>query len=369
MNTTPNSSNGTQSRRVNDRETLPHADLSLPSHPDDARDDVRQPDEPAQWLSVGDRRLMPRSFELSDKERKRLHLFARTIALGDDAVARIRAIGQTLFNATHSPAEKELQAKIVAHQRHLERVGSERAALERERCKISPTVEEEQDKPVMPDRFTVKWWLFWGLSVAALLSASAGVSQIVSVALPQIQSVFRALVIAITWPLLAIALKHAVQRMSGRTRQVTQWSMGFVGVAGAALWLWGLRESYTGGTNFREIADTGMVSLTNSKQFVGQLLAELAICFACINAMAGLLTWLRTVVLNDNYRRVVDRIADLDREVEALLLRRAESEGHLSALSASREALVEEGLAVLRVRQQREQLLRENQDLLRLLTP
>ena len=95
--------------------------------------------------------------------------------------------------------------------------------------------------------------------------------------------------------------------------------------------------------------------------FVGQLMCEAAVGFACLSGMFAVLNYPHTVVPNENRQRISNRLARVNKDLADALNELAKAEGNLAELQGSRESFIAEGLAIVALRRQDAALMAELQ--------
>jgi hypothetical protein len=267
-----------------------------------------------------------------------------------DSESAIRTIGYHKFNSVWGAEEKKFEHESAAGRREVQRLAADAARLENEISDIPATVVQEPAEARLPSPRSLKFWAFLLCAIFFCISGAGAVANIVTTLLPFTQSVWLALMVSGVWVMLSVALKIAAGALQGAQRKILHWSIAIVGLVGAIIWLVGLVVTYAGDINLNDLGTGGLLVRSKALPFVGQLLAELAVGFACLSGMFAVLNHPRTIVPNENRRRISDKLARVNKELGEALGEVAKADGNLAELHASRESYVAEGLAILRLR-------------------
>jgi hypothetical protein len=241
------------------------------------------------------------------------------------------------------------------------RLSADHAKLESDLERVPATVIQEPPVPKMPAWFSLKWWAWVFCLICFGLSAAGAVSNIVFRLLPDTQAVLPAVAVSVVWVLLSVASKIGIRAVRSPVREILHWSIAGVGLLGAVIWLGGLVASYASEINLNDIATTGVLSQSKSLPFVGQLLAEFAVGFACLSGMLSLVNHPRQTIPNPDRKVLSDYLGELNAATDKILRELANPQGNLNELNASRAAFIAEGVGIIRLRASDAALLAELQ--------
>jgi hypothetical protein len=278
-----------------------------------------------------------------------------------DSESAVRAIGHNKFNSVWGAEEKKFEHESAAGRREVQRLVADAACLENEISDIPATVVQEPVEARLPSPRSLNFWAFLLCAVFFCISGAGAVANIVATLLPFTQSVWLALMVSGVWVMLSVALKIAAGALQGVQRKILHWAIAVVGLIGAIIWLVGLVVTYSGDINLNDLGNGGLLVRSKALPFVGQLLAELAVGFACLSGMFAVLNHPRTIVPNESRRRISDKLARVNKELGEALGEVAKADGNLAELQASRESFIAEGIAILRLRRADAALLAELQ--------
>jgi hypothetical protein len=318
-------------------------------------------DGAGQWQLVPGAKLPPRAFEVHQKERERYHLLARTLPMDKDPLRAVETAGRNIFDATFGAEQRKFENEIAAGQLELTRLAADHARLETDLEHVQATIIQEPPVPQLPPWFTLKWCAWASCLVCFGLSAAGAVSNIVFRLLPDTQALLPAVVVSMVWVLLSVASKIGIRAVRSPVREVLHWTIAGIGLLGAVLWLAGLVVSYASEINLNDVAATGVLSRSKAMPFVGQLLAEFAVGFACLSGMLSLVNHPRHEVPNPDRKVLSDHLAELNTATDSILRELANPQGNLNELNASRDALLAEGTAIISLRAADAALLAELQ--------
>jgi hypothetical protein len=113
--------------------------------------------------------------------------------------------------------------------------------------------------------------------------------------------------------------------------------------------------------NLDNLASFGVLARSKVAPFVGQLLAEFAVGYACLSGLLSLVQHPRQTIPNPDRKVLSDRLAELNEETGKILNQLANPQGNLTELDASRESFVAEGVGIVRLRMEDAALLVEIQ--------
>jgi hypothetical protein len=318
-------------------------------------------DGQSQWQLVPGAKLPPRAFEVHQKERDRYHLLARTLPMDNDPVRAVETAGRNIFDATFGAEQRKFESEIAAGQLEVARLAADNAKLKTDLEHVPATVIQEPPSPELPPYLSLKWCAWASCILCFGLSAAGAVSNIVYRLLPDTQALLPAVIVSVVWVLLSVASKIGIRAVRSPSREVLHWTIAGVGLLGAVLWLAGLVVSYASEINLNEIAATGVLSRSKSMPFVGQLLAEYAVGFACLSGMLSLVNHPRQVIPNPDRKLLSDHLAELNVATDNILRELANPQGNLNELNASRAAFLAEGTAIVSLRSADAALLAELQ--------
>jgi hypothetical protein len=319
---------------------------------------------PAQWLIHPGAKLPPRAFEVPAQERQRYHLIARCLQLESDTIAEVRRIGTTIFNAIYGAMEKRFEREAEAARLEIERITRTKSNLEHELAQTPATITREPPEPKMPHWFSVKWWGIVLLAFFFVASGTGAVANIVTLMLPQTQSVWAALVVAFVWVSFNVALKIGVSQLPRNLSLIANWLIAAVGITGISLWLTGLASIYAAELNLNNLAATGVIAHSRALPFVGQLLAELAVAYGCLSGLLALLSREQPLEVNEAWLKLSAQIAKLNQQHATALGELAKAEGNLIEWKESSAAFIAEGEAIIHLRKEAEALASDNRRLL-----
>ena len=318
----------------------------------------------SQWVLSGiadpKGKIPPTAFNLRPEDKVWYRKVSFAQPMDGDPEAAVRAIGTDKFKSVWGAEEKRFEHEAAAGRREVQRIVSDAAQLENDLTSLPATVVQEPPEPRLPSPRSLRFWTFWILIGFFCLSGAGAVANIITTILPFTQSIWLALMVSFVWVLLSVSLKIAAGALHGRARQVLHWSIAAVGFVGAVLWLSGLVVSYGSGVNLNDLSN-GVLVRSKALPFVGQLLCEAAVGFACLTGMFAVLNYPHTIIPNENRRRISDRLARVNKELADALSELAKAEGNLAELQASCETFVAEGLAIVCLRREDAVLLAEMQ--------
>jgi hypothetical protein len=298
-----------------------------------------------QWVLVPGGKLPPRAFEVHAKERQRFHMLARTLAMDGNPVAAVEIIGRNIFNAIYGAEQRKFEMEISSGQIEVMRLARDHGKLEADLEHVHATIESGPD-PKMPAWFSLKWWAIIFFAICFGLSATGAISNIVCLLLPQTQAFWPAVAISVVWVLLSVGTKIGMSNVRSPLRERLHWAIFAIGICGAAVWLTGLVTGYA-----MEIK-TGSDVLVRSKvaPFVGQLLADFAVGYACLSGVLTQINHLRRTIPNPDRIVLSASLAKLNEETGKVQMELANPEGNLAELHASCECFVAEGVGIIRLR-------------------
>ena len=313
-----------------------------------------------QWLLVPGGKLPPRAFEVHEKERQRFHRLAHTLPLDGNPFAAAENIGENIFDATYGAEQRRFEAEIAAGQLEVMRLSADHGKLEADLEHVHATVESEPE-PQMPARFSLNWWAFVACGLCFCLSAAGAISNIVCRLLPETQSFWPTVAVAVVWVLFAVAAKIGIRAVRSPVREILHWSIAAIGLCGALVWLTGLVTGYAMEINLDNLTSSRVLAPSKVAPFVGQLLAEFAVGYACLSGLLGLVRHPRQTIPNPDRKALSERLAELNGEAGKIQKELANPHGNLAELNASRESFVAEGLGIVRLRMEDAALLGEIQ--------
>lgn len=313
-----------------------------------------------QWVLVPGAKLPPRAFELHPKERQRFHLLARTLPLEGNPIADVENIGRNIFDATYGAEQRRFEAEIAAGQLEVMRLAADHGRLEADLEHVRATVEPEPEAK-MPAWFSLKWWAFLFCALCFCLSAAGAISNIVCRLLPETQAIWPAVAVSVVWVMLAVAAKIGIRAVRSPLREILHWSIFAVGVCGAVVWLIGLVTGYAMEINLDNLASSGVLARSKVAPFVGQLLAEFAVGYACLSGLLSLVQHPRQTIPNPDRKVLSEHLATLNEEAGKIQKELANPNGNLTELNASRDSFVAEGVGIVRLRMEDAALLAELQ--------
>jgi len=313
-----------------------------------------------QWVLIPGGKLPPRAFEVHAKERQRFHLLARALPLEGNPVAEVENIGRNIFDATYGAEQRKFEAEIAVGQLEVLRLATEHGKLETDLEHVRATVEPEPE-PKMPAWLTLKWWAFLFCALCFCLSAAGAISNIVCRLLPETQAIWPAVAVSVVWVLLAVAAKIGIRAVRSPLREILHWGIFAVGLCGAIVWLIGLVTGYAMEINLDNLASSGVLARSKVAPFVGQLLAEFAVGYACLSGLLSLVNHPRQTIPNPDRKVLSEYLAGLNAEAGKIQKELANPQGNLTELNASRESLVAEGVGIVRLRMEDAALLAELQ--------
>jgi hypothetical protein len=313
-----------------------------------------------QWVLVPGGKLPPRAFEVHAKERQRFHMLARTIPLDGNPIVEVVNIGRNIFDATYGAEQRRFEAEFAVGQLEVMRLATDHAKLENDFAHVHATIEPESE-PKMPARFSLKWWAFLFCALCFCLSAAGAISNIVCRLLPETQAIWPAVAMSVVWVMLAVAAKIGLRSIRSPVREILHWGIFAVGLCGALVWLIGLVTGYAMEINLDNLASSGVLARSKAAPFVGQLLAEFAVGYACLSGLLGLVNYPRHTILNPDRKVLSGHLAELNGEAGKIQKEVANPNGNLTELNASRESFVAEGVGIVRLRMEDAALLTEIQ--------
>lgn len=313
-----------------------------------------------QWVMVPGGKLPPRAFEMHEGERKRFYKLAHALPLNDNPMAAAAKHGETFFDATWAAEHAKFTAEIAAGELEVLRLAADRDKLAADLEQVHATVETELE-PQMPARGSLKWWAFGVCGLCFCLSSAGAISNIVCRVLPETQAFWPALAVAVVWVMFAVAAKIAMRAVRSPIREVLHWSIAAVGLGGALLWLAGLVTGYATEINLDNLTSASVLAPSKVAPFVGQLLAEFAVGYACLCGLLGLVQHPRGMTLNPNRQALSECLAELNGEAAKIQMQLANPHGNLAEYKASREAFIAEGLGIVRLRMEEATSLEELQ--------
>jgi len=127
------------------------------------------------------------------------------------------------------------------------------------------------------------------------------------------------------------------------------------------VWLIGLVTGYAMEINLDNLASSGVLAKSKVAPFVGQLLAEFAIGYACLSGILNLVNHPRHTIPNPDRKVLSEHLAELNGDAGKIQKEVANPNGNLTELNASRESFVAEGVGIVRVRIEDAALLAEIQ--------
>lgn len=302
-----------------------------------------------QWVLVPGGKLPPRAFEVHEKERQRFHLLAHTLPLDGNPISEVENIGRNIFTATYGAEQRKFEAEIAAGEPEVMRLAADHGKLEADLDYVRATVEPEPE-PKMPAWFSLKWWAFVFCALCFCLSAAGAISNIVCRLLPETQAIWPAVAVAVVWVLLAVAAKIGIRTVRSPVREILHWGIFAVGFCGAVVWLVGLVTGYAMEINLQNLAGSGVIAHSKVAPFVGQLLAEFAVGYACLTGLLSLVQHPRHTIPNPDRKVLSERLAELNEEAGKVKKELAHPQGNLTELDASRESFVAEGVGIIRAR-------------------
>ena len=113
--------------------------------------------------------------------------------------------------------------------------------------------------------------------------------------------------------------------------------------------------------NLDKLTSASVLAPSRVAPFVGQLLAEFAVGYACLSGLLGLVQHPRRTIPNPDRKVLSERLGELNGEAGKIQTELANPHGNLAEFKASREALVAEGVAIVRLRMEEATLLEELQ--------
>jgi hypothetical protein len=313
-----------------------------------------------QWVLVPGGKLPPRAFEVHAKERQRFYLLARTLPLEGNPLADVVNIGRNIFDATYGAEQRKFEAEIAVGQLEVMRLAADHAKLETDLEYVRATIEPETE-PKMPAWFSLKWWAFLFCALCFCLSAAGAISNIVCRLLPETQAIWPAMAVSVVWVMLAVAAKIGIRAVRSPLREILHWGICAVGLCGALVWLVGLVTGYAMEINLDNLASSGVLAHSKVAPFVGQLLAEFAVGYACLSGLLSQVNHPRHTIPNPDRKVLSERLADLNEETGKIQKELANPQGNLTELNASRESFMAEGVGIVRLRMEDAALLAEIQ--------
>ncbi len=305
-------------------------------------------------------KIPPTAFNIRPEDKVWFRKVSAAQPMDSDPETAVRAIGTDKFKSVWGAEEVRFENESAAGRREVLRLTADTAQLDNDLTGLPATVVQEPAEPRLPTPRSLRFWVFWILVGFFCLSAAGAVSNIVTTLLPFTQSIWLALMVAFVWVLLSVALKIAARALQPRARQVLHWSIAAVGVIGAVLWLAGLVVSYGSEINMTDLAN-GVLVRSKALPFVGQLMCEAAVGFACLSGMFAVLNYPHTIIPNENRQRISNRLARVNKDLADALNELAKAEGNLAELQGSRESFIAEGLAIVALRRQDAALMAELQ--------
>lgn len=306
-------------------------------------------DGDGQWLLVPGAKLPPRAFEVHPKERQRFHLLARTLPLDGNPIAEVENIGRNIFTATYGAEQRRFEAEIAVGQLEVIRLAADHGRLNADLEHVRSTIETEP-KPQMPEWFSTKWWIFVFCALCFCLSAAGAISNIVCRLLPETQAFWPAVSVSVVWVLLAVAAKIGIRSVRSPVREILHWSIAAIGLCGAVVWLIGLVTGYAMEVNLDNLASSEVLARSKVAPFVGQLLAEFAVGYACLTGLLSLIQHPRQTIPNPDRTVLSEHLAELNVQTGKVRKELQNPEGNLTELDASRESFVAEGVGIVRAR-------------------
>jgi hypothetical protein len=191
---------------------------------------------------------------------------------------------------------------------------------------VRGTIEAEPEAK-MPKWFSLKWWVFLLCAVCFLLSAAGAISNIVCRLLPETQAFWPAVAVAVVWVMLAVAAKIGLRSVRSPIREKLHWGIFAIGLCGAIVWLVGLVTGYAMEINLDNIGTSGVLSHSKVAPFVGQLMAEFAVGFACLTGLLSLVQHPRPTIPNPARRVLSERLSELNGEAGKILSELANPQG------------------------------------------
>ena len=125
------------------------------------------------------------------------------------------------------------------------------------------------------------------------------------------------------------------------------------------MWLTGLVTGYAMEINLDNLANSGVLAQSKVAPFVGQLLAEFAVGYACLSGLLNVIQHPRRTIPNPDRMVLSERLAELNEETGKIRKELANPQGNLTELNASRASFVAEGVGIVRLRMESQRLLAE----------
>ena len=144
--------------------------------------------------------------------------------------------------------------------------------------------------------------------------------------------------------------KIGIRAIRSPVREILHWGIFVVGFCGAVVWLVGLVTGYAMEINLQNLASSGVIAHSKVAPFVGQLLAEFAVGYACLTGLLSLVQHPRHTIPNPDRKVLSERLAELNEEAGKVKKELANPQGNLTELDASRESFVAEGVGIIRAR-------------------